>query len=255
MEFPFKPSTLEEREHFYTEDFDILKLKQWFVREPQFFGIDLGSETGMTTDPSKNMKIIMLQGLSPAELRQRMIKYLPEDVYYDTARYKNPSLCAACKEKDCQNCKNFLGRELVFDIDPENIDCPVCGKKNYPKFCKYCLKMSLNRGVYLYHYLTRNLGYKDVRLVYSGRGCHVHVFDEIAFKMPQAERESLARNFKMYSIDPWVTTKKKLIRLPYSLNAMVSRTVIPIEPDEVSDFDATTDTRVIPCFLRCYTRS
>ncbi|MEM4263407.1 MAG: DNA primase small subunit domain-containing protein [Candidatus Woesearchaeota archaeon] len=255
MEFPFRPSTLADREHFYTEDFDIMKLRQWFVRQPQFFGIDLGSETGITTDPSKKMKIILLQGLSPAELRQRMIKYLPEDVYYDTTRYKNPSLCASCKGKNCYACENFLGRELVFDIDPENIECPVCGKKEYPKFCKYCLKISLDRGVYLRNYLTRNLGYKDVRLVYSGRGCHVHVLDENAFKLSQEERQRMARNFKLYSIDPWVTTKKRLIRLPYSLNAMVSRIVIPINPDEISSFDATKDSRVIPCFLRCYSRT
>lgn len=254
MGFPFKHSSLEEREHFYTEDFDILKLKKWFVREPQLFGIDLGSETGITTDPSKNMKIMILQGLSPAELRERMIKYLPEDVYYDTTRYKNPSKCAACKEKDCYLCENFLGRELVFDIDPENIDCPVCGKKEYPKFCKYCLDISLNRGVYLYNYLTRNMGFRNVRLVYSGRGCHVHVLDEEAFKMTQKEREEVAVKFKHYGIDPWVTTKKRLIRLPYSLNALVSRIAIPIEPGEVSSFDATTDTRIIPCFLRCYIR-
>ena len=252
--FPYKISSLAERESFYAKEFSTKALEKWFLKMPQFFAIDFGSETGISVDPSKNMKIIFLQppNMSLKQLQQKLVSYKPEDVYYDTTVYKDPTHCASCtKQKSfCADCDNVLGKELVFDVDPENIDCPACGKKEFPNFCSACLKQSLKKGVELASFLKQNYGYKKLRLVYSGRGCHVHVGDASAFKLAQEERKQITDECKQFGIDPWVTTEKRLVRLPYSLNTIVSRIVIPLEPKEVDGFDAETDKRVIPKFLQ-----
>jgi len=43
----FNKSTLEQREYFYKNRFDINKIKKFLLVKPQFFVIDLGTETGI----------------------------------------------------------------------------------------------------------------------------------------------------------------------------------------------------------------
>ncbi len=51
-------------------------------------------------------------------------------------------------------------------------------------------------------------------------------------------------------MDEWVPSGgMRLIRLPYSLNGLVSRTVIPLAKNELGIFDPITDERTIPRFL------
>ena len=50
--------------------------------------------------------------------------------------YKNPWKCLKnFNFRNAPNSKNYLGQELAFDVDPENINCPKCGNKFFPKFC------------------------------------------------------------------------------------------------------------------------
>ena len=74
--------------------------------------------------------------------------------------------------------------------------------------------------------------------MYSGRGFHVHVFDEKAFRLARTERSRIARTFsRRYAIDEWVTSgEMRLIRLPYSLHGMVSRIVTPVPRRKLETF-------------------
>ncbi|MDY6769959.1 MAG: DNA primase, partial [Candidatus Nanohaloarchaea archaeon] len=74
-------------------------------------------------------------------------------------------------------------------------------------------------------------------LVYSGRGFHIHVEDDEAFRMDREDRRELAdRVAAEFPIDTQVTAgEKDLIRLPGSLHGLVSRIVTPIEPAALSD--------------------
>jgi len=148
-------------------------------------------------------------------------------------------------------------QELAFDIDPENITCPVHGtltdKMNRHQglsFCSMELEMAKEQAISLYEYLEKE--FSDMRIVYSGRGFHIHVLDPEANAFNSAERRKLAQKVKAkgFGIDEWVTAgEMRLIRLPYSLHGLVSRLVVPIAKSELERFNPISDTRCIPKFL------
>ena len=82
----FKSSSLKERKEFYENEFNIKKVKSFLKQlpyKPQFFVIDEGSETKIIKDKSKLKKLLYFRpNLTLNELRKKLIKYLPEDVYY-----------------------------------------------------------------------------------------------------------------------------------------------------------------------------
>lgn len=89
--------------------------------------------------------------------------------------------------------------------------------------------------------------------MYSGRGFHIHVFDKEAYLLSIKQRTEIAERTKAegFAIDTWVTSgEMRLIRLPYSLHGMVSRLVLPLEKNEVKQFNPITDTRCLPLFLK-----
>ena len=150
------------------------------------------------------------------------------------------------------------GQELAFDLDPENITCPVHGtladkmkRQQGLSFCELELEMVKQEAVALYEYLGNR--FSKVKAVYSGRGFHIHVFDKAAYLLSSQERLGLAREVKGagFHIDEWVTSgEMRLIRLPFSLNGLVSRIVLPLTKGELERFDAVHDKRCLPKFLR-----
>lgn len=246
-----RPSTLKERKQFYEKEFSIKKVKSWFKEKPQFFVVDLGSESGIIKDKRKKNRLFVLRpNIGYKELRKKLIKLMPEDVYYDRNKYKNVKLLL--KNMDFKNAlktKNCLGQELAFDIDPENINCPNCGKKRPHKFCPICIKISLNYCLDLKKFLKKH--FKNIKIVYSGRGCHLHVRDKKAFKMTIKQRAKLNKKLKKFPIDPWVSHGYiRLIRLPYSLNTLVSRIVMPLNDKEIKNLDPEKERKIMPRFLK-----
>jgi DNA primase catalytic subunit len=102
----------------------------------------------------------------------------------------------------------------------------------------------------LTEYLEKD--FSKLRIVYSGRGYHIHVFDEVSYAFDEKKRREIARAVKKqgFAIDEWVTAgEMRLIRLPYSLHGMVSRLVLPLKKNELERFDPIRDSRCIPRFL------
>ena len=230
----FWKSTLKQREDFYKNRFDVSKLKKFLSFKPQFFVIDPGSETGIIKDKKDiNRLIILPPGISYDELRQKLIKHLPEDVYYDRNIYKDPEKCLGKFDfSRAFSSKNFLGQELAFDIDPENI----IESKSLWSFNRDLVIQASDITVKFYSELKSY--FNDVRIVYSGRGFHLHVFDKKAYKLFMEERKELNRKFMKYKIDPWVSYGMiRLIRLPYSLNSLCSRICTPISLNELKNFN------------------
>lgn len=246
-------SSLKERKEFYEEEFNIKKVESWLKKLPyfpQFFVIDLGSETKIIKDKKKLKKLIFFRpNLSLKELKEKLIKHYPEDVYYDRNVYKNPYKCLKnFNFKNAPLSKNYVGQELVFDVDPENINCPRCGNKSFPKFCETCSKLSIQNGFKIYKELKKI--FSKFEIVFSGRGCHVHVLDRKAYLLSLNERKRLNNKFKDLAVDPWVSYGRiRLIRLPYSLNSLSSRIVTPLRIKEIKDFDINKR-RLIPEFLK-----
>ncbi|MCW4004303.1 MAG: DNA primase [Candidatus Bathyarchaeota archaeon] len=241
-------ATLEEREQFYNQEFALEKVAKWVGDKlaNTRFAVIIGRHTGIY--PSKYTQdatttIIIDEYKDVEDVRQQILEFLPEGVYYDRNVYDSAG--------------RIVGQELAFDLDPENITCPIHGsltdKMKHGQglsFCELELNMVKQEAVELLGFLEER--FSEVRAVYSGRGFHLHVFDHKAYAFSAEERLSLAKLVKQagFHIDEWVTSGEfRLIRLPYSLNGMVSRIVLPLTKQELETFDAIHDERCLPRFL------
>ncbi len=243
-------SNLNEREQFYSEEFDVEKVRDWLAWSPQriVFAAVIGRHTQIY--PAKyrddaSTTIIIKRYRTLEEVRERLVELSPESAYYDRNLYNDSS-------------GEQLGQELAFDLDPENIVCPVHGSLEEKMkrhqglaFCKLELHLVKNEAIRLYETLQKQ--FSSVKIVYSGRGYHLHVLDKEALRMSYNERLRLAKKIKAknFPIDEWVTSGGvRLIRLPYSLHGMVSRIVTPVAIEEMKHFNPITDSRCIPKFLK-----
>ncbi len=241
-------STLEERKQFYTIEFNLRNVAKWLEEHKGKvkFAVIMGRHTKIYPEKYKEdvSTIIIIdeyRGLN--EVRDYMTEFLPEAAYYDRNVYD---------ENDCKT-----GQELAFDLDPENITCPIHGnladkmqRHQGLSFCKLELELVKEQAASLYEHLEAQ--FSSMKIVYSGRGFHIHVFDREAYKLSVKERRQIAQKVKEkgYQIDEWVTSgSMRLIRLPCSLHGLVSRVVIPVEKGELDRFDPIHDKRCIPKFL------
>jgi DNA primase catalytic subunit len=247
-------ATLEERQQFYEDEFNIEAVQNWFGdRLNTTFAFIIARHTGIYLKEYakiRNQVIILDEYQALTELKEYLLQYLPEGAYYDRNLYQKPG----SKEK--------IGQELAFDLDPENVNCPYHGdiekkmRKNQGlSFCMYEYKTVRRQVLRLYEELKEN--YTDLRIVYSGRGFHIHIMDKQTNLLTPKERQKIAKDIgAKYPIDEWVTQgEMRLIRLPHSLHGMVSRICIQLKPAEVSTFDFRTDPRCMPRFLRTISSS
>jgi DNA primase catalytic subunit len=231
----YRPSTLAERRTYYENEFSESKVKAWFRgREtPQLCAVDAGSETNVIIDRKLKDKLLYFHF---SELKNRLARYVPEDVYYDRNTYKDPE-----KTLESLDFNEHEKQELAFDIDVDNIPCRHARRE---KVCNVCLSKAFGWAVKMKARLEEE--FNKTRVVYSGRGFHIHVLDEKAFQLTIKEREKLNRRFSAYPLDPWVSRGYiRLIRMPYTLNALVSRIAKPVDARRA--FDPST---AIPKFLK-----
>ncbi|MEW6329052.1 MAG: DNA primase [Candidatus Micrarchaeota archaeon] len=260
-------STLAEREEFYSREFDFTRVAGWFwdARDAlnTVYAVVIGRHTHIfKKEFAADIKepILIDEYKSYEDVRKLILRFLPEGVYYDRNHYKSLRACERCRtqRKNCWGCKNFLGQELAFDLDPENVTCPIHGtlaqkmrRHQGLAFCAREFEMVKEECAKLYEELERR--FADLRITYSGRGMHIHVMDEEAKKMSKRERTRLARKLddEGFLIDEWVTAgEMRLIRLPFSLHGMVSRVVIPLEKTALANFDPVTNEKCKPNFIR-----
>lgn len=242
-------TTLEERKLFYNEEFAIEKVGDWFGGriDGVKFAVIIGRHTRIFLQEYKDdadTTIIIDEYKNLRDVREQIIEFLPESVYYDRNVYTSSG--------------DRTGQELAFDLDPENITCPIHGSLRDKmqrgqglSFCSLELAMVKKQALTLYEYLEKE--FTCLRIVYSGRGFHIHVLDEEAFVLAEKERRKLAHIIKKkgFAVDEWVTAgEMRLIRLPFSLHCLVSRIALPLEKSELETFDPVNDERCIPSFLR-----
>jgi DNA primase catalytic subunit len=243
------PSTLEERKEFYTSEFNLKSVSRWLkIRNGKTkFAVIIGRHTKIF--PAEFLKdsgttIIIDEYVDLEDVRRQIIDFLPEAVYYDRNIYL---------END-----HAVGQELAFDVDPENITCPIHGtladkmkRRQGLGFCEIELDLAKKQTLDLYDYLNEK--FSDLHVVYSGRGFHIHVLDQEAYALTKKERSEIAGDAKAkgFGIDTWVTEgEMRLIRLPYSLHGMVSRIAVPLDKKEIERFNPILDEKCIPKFLQ-----
>ncbi len=256
-----RPSTLDERREFYLREFDLNSSSEWLKWRDIFntaFAVIVGRHSDIYLPEYEDIKrkaVIIDEHKGLEDVLEYILQYLPEGVYYDRNVYSDIKLCVqrGCDYRNCWECENFEGQELAFDIDPENVDCPYHGSVEDKmkrgeglSFCMLEFKKVRKLALKLYDDLREE--YRNIRIVFSGRGFHIHVLDKKAIKLGREEREEIARKYSEYAIDEWVTSgEMRLIRLPYSLNGLVSRVCIPLSVEELAEFDPRK--RAIPSFL------
>jgi len=241
-------ATLEERREFYTSEFSLEKVQRGGLRcsGAKKFAVVIGRHTKLFPEKHREdagTTIIIDDYKELEDVRDYMVEFLPEAAYYDRNVYD---------ENDRKT-----SQELAFDLDPENITCPVHGtladkmrRGQGLSFCKLELNMAKQQAIGLYEHLEQQ--FQNLLVVYSGRGFHIHVFDPEAYGFSTRKRRLIAREVKRkgFQIDEWVTAGgMRLIRLPFSLYGLVSRVVVPVEKGELERFDPVHDKRCIPKFL------
>ncbi|RLG13356.1 MAG: hypothetical protein DRN71_04970 [Candidatus Nanohalarchaeota archaeon] len=254
--------SLKERIWFYAHSFSKDESKDFTnTYNPPVYAIDIGNESSIYKPAFKKYINKLLYLSTPENITQKLIKYAPEDVYYSRNITKDPSLCRTCKKRSisCPACPNFKGQEMAFDIDPENIECKKCrpDKNNsIYSFCTHQLEDSKSKTIQLYEHLKKQKNYTDMRIVYSGRGYHIHILDRDTYTTPVKDRKKLADELKKkgYPIDTWVTSGRiDLIRLPGSLHGLVNRIVKEIPIKELDRFDPLYSKKVIPDYEKAPT--
>jgi len=242
-------STLKEREEFYQYEFDLGKVEEWFRDKMRntVFAVIIGRHTRIypeeyEEDASTTILIDKYKNLE--DVRGQILEFLPEAVYYDRNVYDEMG--------------RVLGQEMAIDVDPENLTCPIHGtledkmkRHQGLSFCEMELEMAKEETARLYEELRGT--FSQMRIVYSGRGFHLHIFDEDVYKWGYKKRKRFAERLKKqgFPIDDWVTSgSMRLIRLPYSLHGMVSRIVVPLDFSELKSFDPIRDEKCIPRFLK-----
>jgi DNA primase catalytic subunit len=258
-------ASLKERKKFYRDEFNLSAVESWFKeREGKtVFAVIIGRHTKIYPKKYRDSfsdTILIDEYSDLSEVHSLIVDFLPEGVYYDRNLYKSLEKCIKCSKNyiKCWGCRNLLGQELAFDLDPENLTCPIHGsledkmkRRQGLGFCEVEYKMVRTETAKLYEELVGR--FSNLKIVYSGRGFHIHVFDKETLRWGFKRRRGLAKELikKGFLIDEWVTSGgMRLIRLPYSLHGMVSRIVVPLDYRELGGFDAVKDRRCVPKFLR-----
>lgn len=242
---------------------DYAAAERWFDLFPgeRVFALILGRHSGIYPRrfrSLKNVPLLVEDARTVRELRPYLLKYLPEGVYYDRNAYASVREAedARLDYAHAWRSRLFRGQELAFDLDPENLDCPIHGdivakmrRHQGLSFCDWEFEETRRQAGELHDLLSKE--WSRVTLVYSGRGFHVHVLDADAYGLTKAQRTRIARRYgKRFALDEWVTSgEMRLIRLPYSLHGMVSRIVVPVDRTGLPGF-GYNDPSTTPAFAR-----
>src|SRR5260370_23077812 len=149
-----------ERREFCSHEFNVAKIRDWFRgwQSPIVFAVVIGRHTRIAKrkelrERARAIVIDEYEGLS--EIKNYLIDFSPESVYYDRNVYKDWDQSRSVGN-DATRLGRAFGQELVFDIDPENFTCPIHGtledkmrKHQGLSFCRLELQLPRQETVQL----------------------------------------------------------------------------------------------------------
>ncbi len=238
---PFPHARLEQRKFFYEAEFFPDKVESFFFIKPQFVALDYGSESRISKHPQKHTELLP-PSLSFDLIKARVIADLPEKVMYDKNVYKDVNKCVSCmKFSQCFSCPldNFVGQELVLEIQAKEMKCTSC---KVGQVCPECVHLAMNKAQGAKAELLRH--YERVEIVATGLGAQIHVKDLAALRLSFEERQRLAQELRVFSVHVPASAHERFALLPYSLNGVASRKIMPVNNNEPH-----TD-KLIPAFLK-----
>jgi len=246
MRFSFpdelSPPSVEQRHRFYEEEFNVQRVRELAPRwSHPVFAIDIGTESTLYKRRFKEYKnkMIFVREYDDLEhLQKKLAYYAPEDLYYETKTYDtNP-------QHNNAKWQQPSGQQLVFDLDPELVDCRSCEltRRHMENetvasytFCEECFVKVAEATADLRRFLTKH--FDRLQTYFSGRGFHIHVKDEEGFSMSKEQREELASRLEeRFPIDTKITAGEKgLMRLPGSLHGLTGRKVVKVSLDDLEE--------------------
>lgn len=200
------PGLIQKMFHkYYTECFHEIYLPNLF--EKREFGALLLKEKIMVRHKKFN---------TSSELQSFLCSLIPSDVYYSSAYYEQPDAPEMGE-------KNWIGADLIFDIDVDHIPtpcnkihdewtcnkcgffgkgivpekCPACGGEKFDDrtwICEVCLASAKSETIKLLDMLTRDFGFheKEIRVFFSGhRGYHINVESETVKTLDSIARKEI----------------------------------------------------------------
>ncbi|MFH1448371.1 MAG: DNA primase catalytic subunit PriS [Candidatus Micrarchaeota archaeon] len=124
---------------------------------------------------------------STQDLHAYLRRNAPFYISYSSAYYEFPE--ARPMER-----KRWLGADLIFDIDADQLN-PPCIKEHGPGWvCDKCLDLTKDEAVKLMEeFLIKDFGFGNILVNFSGnRGYHIHVMDEEIRELSGSQRRELS---------------------------------------------------------------
>ncbi|MEM2480744.1 MAG: DNA primase catalytic subunit PriS [Candidatus Hadarchaeales archaeon] len=168
----FREATPEERKIYYNEewggkrDLPDYVLHSLSMRE---FGFD---HDGSGPNDRKN------QFLTVDQLESYLRTKAPYSAYVSVAQYEEPSLM-----------KGWLRAELAFDVDAKDLPAKRCCGQG--QVCESCLEEARRVICMIGDVLRSDLGLRELRYSYSGRGFHLRVLDEAVQRLGSTARNEI----------------------------------------------------------------
>jgi len=170
----------------------------------------------------EKMMVRHLNFNSPQQLRELLVERAPLHIYHSAAFYRYPR--APMEQKE------WLGAELIFDIDADHLKTP-CKKAHDFKICKRCLldypveaercskcggalekiewvcdeclQSAREEARKLLEFLEEDFGFQEIRMAFSGnRGYHIIVKDREVINLDQMERKEIVDYVTGIGLDP-----------------------------------------------------
>jgi DNA primase small subunit len=162
----------EEIKRFYREEWNKRDLPDFITHTLSLreFGFDLDG-----SGPNHRYH----QFLTVEQLEEFLRYRAPYSAYASVALYENP-----------RKREGWLKADLVFDIDAKDLPLKSCGCPQ-GQVCYQCIEDAKRVAVEFSDVIRRDLGFRRIVFVYSGRGFHLRVLDESAMRLEHNERQQL----------------------------------------------------------------
>ncbi|NYB52564.1 MAG: DNA primase catalytic subunit PriS [Methanobacteriaceae archaeon] len=167
-----KPANPNERRQYYREEWSVKDVPD-FIRKSLIqreFGFD-----HMGRGPNDRYRVFQ----NIEYLRKFMRYRAPFAAYSSVAFYHKP------RRRD-----GWIKAELVFDVDAKDIPLRSCGCANV---CEICLGQAKEIVQGLVDTLSGDLGLSDIHIVYSGRGYHIRVQDDLVTRTDSDVRSQVLK--------------------------------------------------------------
>ena len=166
-----REATKEEIQQFYREEYNIKEI-------PKYITKNLHKREFAFDRIGKGPRDRYNQYTQPKYLEKVIKAKKPYAAYSSVALYDDPTKRSG-----------WEGAEMVFDVDAKDNPIRTCQCKE-GVICEKCLEQA-KEIILMISDNIKELGYKDIHYVYSGRGYHIRIQDPELMKLDSTQRTEI----------------------------------------------------------------